>query len=152
MPRRSAARQLGSRAAEMPGRRPKILLLLCEGAEAVRKALATRARLDCSDTLAGAKQLWRAGHYDVVLAAFNKDPEASITFCKEIKSESPHQLLIFLAGTGENLSPEPCPDAVFPKEEPAEYLMARIETFLAARSRGYVPGLPGRPSAFFPRA
>ena len=75
MPRRSAARQLGSRAAEMPGR-PKILLLLCEGAEAVRKALATRARLDCSDTLAGAKQLWRAGHYDVVLAAFNKDPEA----------------------------------------------------------------------------
>lgn len=151
MPRRSAARQLGSRAAEMLDR-PKILLLLCEGAETLRKSLASRTRLHCSNTVTAARQLWRARRYDIVLAAFDRDPQASIELCKEIKRHSPGQLLIFLVGVGENLPPEPCPDAVFPKEEPAEYLLARIETFLVARSRGYLPVMPGRVAPVSPRA
>src|SRR5690348_14801745 len=93
MPRRSAARQLGSRAAEMLDR-PKILLLLCKGAETLRKSLASRTRLDCSNTVTGARQLWRDGRYDVVLAAFDHDPKASIELCKDIKRHSPGQLLI----------------------------------------------------------
>jgi len=151
MPRRSAARQLGSFAAETPGR-PKILLLLCEGAETLRKSLASRARLDCSNNVTAARQLWRARRYDIVLAAFDRDPQASIELCKEIKRQSPRQLLIFLVGVGENLPPEPCPDAVFPKEEPAEYLLARIETFLVARSQGYLPVMPGRVAPVSSRA
>ena len=143
MPRRSAARQLGSRAAEMPGR-PKILLLLCEGAATLRKSLAARTRLDCSKSVSDARQLWRTGRYDIVLATFDRDPQASIELCREIKRKSPHQLLIFIVGVGENLPPEPCPDAVFPKEEPPEYLLARIETFLVARSHGYLPRATGR--------
>lgn len=132
--------------------RPRILLLLCAGAERLRKALEKRARLDCATSLDAARELWRPGRYDIVLAAFDRNPEASARLCKEIKDRAPEQLLAFLAGHGDNLPTEPCPDAVFPKHESAEYLLARIETFLVARAQGFLPGIQGRGAALHWRA
>lgn len=123
--------------------RPRILLLLCAGAEHLRKTLEKRARLHCAASLNAARELWRPGQYDIVLAAFDRDPEESARLCKEIKDRAPEQLLAFLVGHGDNLPTEPCPDAVFPKNEPAEYLMARIETFLVVRAQGFFPGDSG---------
>ena len=134
MPSKTVGRQADTR--KFP--QPRILLLLCAGAERLRKALEKRAHLDCAGSLEAARDLWRPGQYDVVLAAFDHDPEESARLCKEIKERAPGQLLAFLAGHGENLPTEPCPDAVFPKHEPAEYLLARIETFLVARREGFV--------------
>lgn len=150
MPRKFVIRPVrAERVDELPSR---ILLLLCAGAEKVRKSLQKRAQLDCAGSVSGAKELWKPGRYDIVLAAFDRDPKACARLCDEIKRRSPDQLLIFLAGSGENLPPEPCPDAVFPKEEPPEYLIARIETFLAARSQGHRPRISARTPAFAPHA
>jgi len=132
--------------------RPRILLLICGGAERLRRSLEKRAHLDCATTLPGARELWRPGRYDVVLAAFDQDPEESARLCKEIKDRAPDQLLAFLVGHGEDLPPEPCPDAVFPKHESAEYLLARIETFLVARGQGFLSGVHERSSQLYPRA
>jgi hypothetical protein len=148
MPRKFAIRPLRAERVDEPS--PRILLLLCAGAERVRKSLQKRAQLDCAGSVSGAKELWKPGRYDIVLAAFDRDPKASARLCDEIKKQSPNQLLIFLVGSGEDLPPEPCPDAVFPKEEPPEYLIARIETFLAARN--YRPRISARPPAFAPHA
>ncbi len=151
MPSRTARRQ-----AEMHKipqiARPRILLLLCAGAERLRKGLEKRARLDCATSLNAARELWRPGRYDIVLAAFDRRPQESARLCKEIKDRAPEQLLAFLASQGDNLPIEPCPDAVFPKHEPAEYLLARIETFLVARAAGFLQGIPGRASALHSRA
>ncbi len=150
MPRKFATRQFSPAAFEVS--RPRILLLLCAGAARARKTLEKHTRLDCAASLPEARHLWRPGRYDMVVATFDQDPNESMRLCREIKDQSPEQLLVFLAGTGENLPPEPCPDAVFPKEEPPEYLLARIDTFLAVRSQANPPGMPVRPPALFPRA
>jgi len=143
MPSKTARRQAAMHKIPQISR-PRILLLLCAGAERLRKGLEKRARLDCATNLDAARNLWRPRRYDIVLAAFDRDPEESAQLCKEIKNQAPGQLLAFLAGHGENLPTEPCPDAVFPKHEPAEYLLARIETFLVVRAQGFLPGIPGR--------
>ncbi len=148
MPRKFATR--GKAALAVP--RPRLLLFLCAGAEPIRRALQKHAHLDCAGSLSEARQFWRPGRYDMVLATFDQDPGESAHLCKEIKDQAPGQLLVFLAGTGENLPPEPCPDALFPKGEPPEYLLARIETFLAVRSQAYPPAVPARPPALAPRA
>lgn len=151
MPSKTARRQAAMyKIPQIP--RPRILLLLCAGAEHPRKALEKRVRLDCASDLNAARELWRRRRYDIVLAAFDRDPEESMKLCKEIKDQAPEQLLAFLAGHGDSLPIEPCPDAVFPKHEPAEYLLARIETFLVARAQGFLPGIPGRASALHSRA
>jgi len=151
MPSKPAGRQT-EKQISMKISRPRILLLLCAGAEHLQKTLEQRARLDCADTLEAARNLWRPRRYDIVLAAFDRDPEESARLCKEIKDRAPEQLLVFLAGHGDNLPTEPCPDAVFPKHESAEYLLARIETFLVVRAQGFLPGVQGRAAALPSRA
>ena len=151
MPSKTARRQAAMHKIPQISR-PRILLLLCAGAERLRKGLEKRARLDCATSLNAARELWRRGRYDIVLAAFDRHPEESARLCKEIKDRAPEQLLAFLASQGDNLPIEPCPDAVFPKHEPAEYLLARIETFLVVGAQGFLPGIPGRASVLHSRA
>lgn len=150
MPRKLVTRTMAARGA-LAVPRPRILLLLCGGSDRIRRALQKHAHLDCAGSLPEARQFWRPGRYEMVLATFDQDPEECARLCREIKHRAPEQLLVFLAGTGENLPPEPCPDAVFPKEEAPEYLLARIETFLAVRSQAYPPGMSARPPALSPR-
>ena len=151
MPRKFTTRGVSAHAA-LAVPRPRILLLLCTGAERIRRALQQNPHMDCAGNLPEARHFWRPGRYDMILATFDRDAEESARLCREIKNQSPEQLLVFLTGSGENLPPEPCPDAVFPTEEPAEYLLARIETFLAVRSQRYPPGMSARPPAISPRA
>lgn len=77
--------------------------------------------VDCAADISGARSLWQADSYNLVLLAVEREPQNVQAFCVEIQSAKPPQRLAFLVGKPEYLGASPRTDTTLPLVDPTRH-------------------------------
>lgn len=121
------------RAASLPTVTKHVLLIVTHSPKNNLRANVMRKHgLDvvCANHIADARMLWHPNTYDLVLFDLRHENGAAVELCRDMKAESPKQLVAFLVGKPKYLSASPaahelaCDDAPKHYEETLRQLMA----------------------------
>jgi CheY-like chemotaxis protein len=127
--------------AQVAGGRKRILLVDADLGSQTRRAGMLRQRgveVMCATDMAHAQQLWHAESYNLVIMDATNVYDGAMAFCKSIKLERPEQLITFLVGQPEFLSPSPLQDTVAQDRPSAS--VRNAHTLLASASDKFSRG------------
>lgn len=112
------------RAASLPTVTKHVLLIVTHSPKNNLRANVLRKHgLDvvCANHIADARMLWHPNTYDLVLFDLRHENGAAVELCRDMKAESPKQLVAFLVGKPNYLSASPAAHELASDDAPKRY-------------------------------
>ena len=112
------------RTASLPTAKKHVLLVVTRSPKnSLRANVLRKHGMDvvCANHIGDARMLWHPNSYDLVLFDLRHENSAAVELCRDIKAESPGQLVAFLVGKPEYLSAAPATVELGAEQAPKRY-------------------------------